>query len=55
VRDVNALLTPGSSLIALDPAKINARGQIVGFGGTDAGEGHAFLATPGDQENEDEG
>jgi probable HAF family extracellular repeat protein len=54
VRDLNALTTPGSSLFALDPGRMNARGQIVGFAGTDAGEGHAFLATPCDQENEED-
>jgi len=51
VRDLNALATPGASLFALDPGRINARGQIVGFAVTDAGEGHAFLATPCDEEN----
>jgi probable HAF family extracellular repeat protein len=54
VRDLNALTTPGSSLFALDTGRMNARGQIVGFAGTDAGEGHAFLATPCDQENEED-
>lgn len=56
VRDLNALATPGSSLFAFDSARISSSGQIVGFAVTDAGEGHAFLATPCDQENrEDEG
>ena len=55
VRDLNAIATPGSSVFAFDPGTINARGQIVGFGVTKAGEGHGFLATPCDQENEDEG
>jgi probable HAF family extracellular repeat protein len=56
VRDLNALATQGSSLFAVDPGKINARGQIVGLAFTDAGEFHGFLATPCDQENtEDEG
>lgn len=54
MRDLNAIATPGSSLFALDTGKINARGQIVGFAVTDAGEGHAFLATPCDQENEED-
>jgi len=54
VRDLNALATPDSSLFALDTGKMNARGQIVGFAVTDAGEGHAFLATPCDQENEED-
>jgi probable HAF family extracellular repeat protein len=54
VRDLNALVTPGSSLFALDPGRINARGEIVGFAVTDAGEGHAFLATPCDQENNED-
>lgn len=56
VRDLNALATPGSSLFAVDPGKINARGQIVGVAFTDSGDQHGFLATPCDQENtEDEG
>ena len=54
VRDLNALAIPGSSLFALDTGRMNARGQIVGFAGTDAGEGHAFLATPCDRENEED-
>lgn len=54
VRDLNALATPGSSLFALDTGRMNARGQIVGFAVTDAGDGHAFLATPCDQENEED-
>jgi probable HAF family extracellular repeat protein len=54
VRDLNAIATPGSSLFALDTGRMNARGQIVGFAVTDAGEGHAFLATPCDQENEED-
>jgi probable HAF family extracellular repeat protein len=56
VRDLNALATPGSSLFAVDPGKINARGQIVGLAFTDAGDLHGFLATPCDQEDrKDEG
>jgi probable HAF family extracellular repeat protein len=56
VRDLNALATPGSALFAVDPGKINARGQIVGLAVTDAGDLHGFVATPCDQENtEDEG
>ena len=56
VQDLNALATPGSALFAVDPGKINARGQLVGLAFTDAGDLHGFLATPCDQENsEDEG
>jgi len=55
VRDLNSLATPDSALFAVDPGKINARGQIVGLAFTEAGEFHAFLATPCDQNAEDEG
>lgn len=56
VRDLNVLATPSSGLFAVDPGKINARGQIVGLAFTDAGDLHGFLATPCDQENtEDKG
>jgi len=54
VQDLNALSTPGSSLFAVDPGKINARGQIVGLAVTDAGDLHGFLATPCDQQNEED-
>ena len=54
VRDLNALATPGSSLFAVDTGKINARGQIVGLAFTDAGDLHGFLATPCDQEDEED-
>lgn len=54
VQDLNALATPGSSLFAVDPGKINARGQIVGLAFTDAGDLHGFLATPCDREDEED-
>jgi probable HAF family extracellular repeat protein len=40
------LIAPDSPLFLLVATAINARGEIVGFGVTSAGELHAFLATP---------
>jgi probable HAF family extracellular repeat protein len=48
--DLNAL-APGSPLYLQQALSINDAGQIAGFGVTNSGETHAFLATP--VENED--
>jgi probable HAF family extracellular repeat protein len=50
MADLNAL-SPGSPLFLLFAFSINSRGEIVGFGVTDAGDLHAFLATPRDGED----
>jgi probable HAF family extracellular repeat protein len=39
-------LAPGSSLFLLWPTSINARGEVSGFGVTDGGDLHGFLAIP---------
>jgi probable HAF family extracellular repeat protein len=40
------LVAPDSPLLPLIATGINSRGEIVGFGVTDTGDVHAFLATP---------
>ena len=53
VTDLNTLFPAGSNLYATFAAKINERGQIGGqavvISGPDAGQVHAFLATPVDR------
>ena len=53
MTDLNTLFPAGSNLYATFAAKINERGQIGGqavvLSGPDAGQVHAFLATPTDQ------
>jgi probable HAF family extracellular repeat protein len=53
MTDLNTLFPAGSNLYATFAAKINERGQIGGqavvLTGPDAGQVHAFLATPVDQ------
>jgi probable HAF family extracellular repeat protein len=46
MSDLNTLISGGSPLFLLDAGAINNRGEIVGFGATEAGDVHAFLATP---------
>jgi probable HAF family extracellular repeat protein len=46
MTDLNALIPAGSPLFLLFAESINSRGEIVGFGATEAGDVHAFLATP---------
>jgi probable HAF family extracellular repeat protein len=45
MSDLNAL-APGSPLFLLFALGINSRGQVAGFGATEAGDVHAYLATP---------
>jgi probable HAF family extracellular repeat protein len=44
--DLNALIPANSSLLLLDAAYINDRGEIAGHGLTPNGENHAFLLVP---------
>jgi probable HAF family extracellular repeat protein len=43
---LNDLVAGKSCLFLLFGAAINSRGEIVGFGATEQGDVHAFLATP---------
>jgi len=46
MSDLNDLVAGNSSLFLLFGAAIDSRGEIVGFGATEQGDVHAFLATP---------
>ena len=46
MHDLNTLVPTDSSLFLLFANAINNRGEIVGFGATNSGDVHAFLATP---------
>jgi probable HAF family extracellular repeat protein len=46
MSDLNDLVAGKSPLFLLFGAAINSRGEIVGFGATEQGDVHAFLATP---------
>jgi probable HAF family extracellular repeat protein len=46
LTDLNRLIPAGSDWILRSAAAINNRGQIVGFGVSPSGYGHAFLLTP---------
>jgi probable HAF family extracellular repeat protein len=46
MRDLNELVVGGAHLYLLFGPTINASGEIVGFGVTQGGDVHAFLATP---------
>jgi probable HAF family extracellular repeat protein len=50
MTDLNTL-APDSPLHLLFAAGINSRGEISGFGATEAGDIHAFLAVPCDQDH----
>jgi probable HAF family extracellular repeat protein len=52
MTDLNTL-APESPLYLLFAAGINSRGEISGFGATEAGDIHAFLAVPSDQDARD--
>jgi probable HAF family extracellular repeat protein len=47
--DLNTLVPADSPLYLLSAFSINDRGQIVGFGVTNSGDLHAFLANPSDR------
>jgi len=46
MSDLNDLVVGNSPLFLLFGAAIDSRGEIVGFGATEQGDVHAFLATP---------
>src|ERR1017187_3466171 len=46
MTDLNTLVPAGSPLFLLFAGAINNRGEIAGWGVTEAGDVHAFLATP---------
>ena len=55
MTDLNTLIPAGSPLFLLFAESINSRGEIVGFGATEAGDVHAFLATPSNGAFDSEG
>jgi probable HAF family extracellular repeat protein len=46
MTDLNSLIPANSPLFLILGCSINSRGELAGIGVTDAGEAHAFLATP---------
>ena len=46
MTDLNSLIPPNSPLYLLHAFSINSAGEIVGFGATNSGEIHAYLAIP---------
>jgi len=46
MTDLNTLIPAGSPLSLFWASVINSRGEIVGFGMTNAGDVHGYLATP---------
>jgi probable HAF family extracellular repeat protein len=52
MSDLNTLIPHASPLNLLFASVINSRGEIAGFGVTDGGDVHAFLATPGNGTND---
>ncbi len=46
VTDLNSLIPANSPLFLILGCSINSRGELAGIGVTEAGEAHAFLATP---------
>jgi probable HAF family extracellular repeat protein len=53
MTDLNTLVPADSPLYLLWAACVNSRGEIAGFGATNSGEVHAFLATPGSGATDD--
>ncbi|MBV9265846.1 MAG: hypothetical protein JO061_06730, partial [Acidobacteriaceae bacterium] len=52
MTDLNTLLRDNAGLYLLLTESINNRGEIVGFGATNAGDVHGFLAVPIDEDGD---